>query len=71
VSDDTWLPFFTCRAVGDALRDAMSAAPDGRMTVLCGHTHGSGEAGILPDLRVPTGGAAYGKPWVQQVLEVG
>ena len=71
VSDDNWLPFFACKAVGDALREAMAAAPGRRMTVLCGHTHGSGEARILPNLRVLTGGAVYGKPQVQQVLEVG
>ena len=70
VSDDNWLPFFTCKTVGDALRDAMAVAPDRQMTVLCGHTHSSGEAQILPNLRVLTGGAVYGKPGVQRVLEV-
>lgn len=70
VSDDNWLPFFACKAVGDALREAMAAAPDRQMTVLCGHTHGSGEAQILPNLCVLTGGAVYGKPGVQRVLEV-
>ncbi len=70
LSDDRWLPFFSCKAVGDALIEAMAAAPDRQMTVLCGHTHGSGEAQILPNLRVLTGGAAYGKPTIQRVLEV-
>jgi hypothetical protein len=70
VSDDNWLPFFSCKAVGDALAEAMSAAPGRKMTVLCGHTHGGGEAEILPNLRVLTGGARYGQPAVQQVLAV-
>lgn len=39
------------------------------MTVLCGHTHGSGEAHILPNLRVLTGGVVYGKPGIQRVLD--
>lgn len=30
--------------------------------VLCGHTHGEGEALVLPNLRVQTGGADYGAP---------
>src|SRR3954466_11806353 len=60
VSDDNWLPFFSCKAVGDALVGAMTAALDRKMTVLCGHTHGGGEAEILPNLRVLTGGARYG-----------
>ena len=70
LSDDDWLPHFSCKAVGDALREAMIAAPGRRMTVLCGHTHGVGEADILPNLRVLTGGVVYGKPAVQRVIEV-
>ena len=50
--------------------EAMPGAPDRQMTVLCGHTHGSGEAKILPNLRVLTGGAVYGKPRVQRVIEL-
>lgn len=71
VSDDNWLPFFSCKTVGDALVEAMAMAPDRKMTVLCGHTHGGGEAQILPNLRVLTGGARYGQPTVQRVIEVG
>jgi 3',5'-cyclic-AMP phosphodiesterase len=70
ISDDNWLPFFACKAVGDVLQEVMASAPGQRMTVLCGHTHGSGEAQILPNLRVLTGGAVYGKPCVQRMLEI-
>lgn len=70
ISSDDWLPFFTCAAAGDALRAAMLAHPAARMTVLCGHTHSSGTADILPNLRVLTGAARYGAPALQQVLEV-
>jgi 3',5'-cyclic-AMP phosphodiesterase len=69
-SNDNWLPHFTCKAVGDVLLDAMIAAPDRQMTVLCGHTHSAGEALVLPNLRVLTGGATYGNPVIQAVLEV-
>jgi Icc protein len=44
--------------------------PERKMTVLCGHTHSSGVARILDNLVVLTGGAQYGKPALQQVLEV-
>jgi len=70
ISDDNWLPHFSCRAVGEALAEAMQAHPDRQMTVLCGHTHGQGEAQLLPNLRVLTGGAVYGEPKVQRMLEV-
>ena len=69
-SDDAWLPHFSCKVVGDVLAEAMAAHPDRDMTVLCGHTHGAGEAQILPNLRVLTGGAIYGKPNIQRVLKV-
>src|SRR3954452_20529740 len=46
----------------------MAAHPGCEMTVLCGHTHSPGEASILPNLRVLTAGADYGRPVVQRIL---
>lgn len=69
-SDDDWLPYFCCAAVGDVLRELAAAAPDRELTVVCGHTHGAGEAQILPNLRVLTGAAVYRRPALQRVLEV-
>jgi 3',5'-cyclic AMP phosphodiesterase CpdA len=68
ISDDSWLPHFTCKAVGDLLTEIMAKHSDKRMTVLCGHTHGSGEAQILPNLYVKTGGATYGWPQLQEII---
>lgn len=70
LSDDNFLPHFTCGAAGDALREVMLAHPDNECTVLCGHTHGEGEAQILPNLRVLTGGAEYGETRIQGVFDV-
>src|SRR5262249_45660812 len=70
ISNDEWLPHFTCKAVGEALAEAMAGHPDRRMTVLCGHTHSPGEAHVLPNLKVLTGRARYGEPLVQRVMEV-
>lgn len=70
ISNDDWLPFFSCAATGDVLRAAFAAKPGVRGTVLCGHTHSGGVAEILPNLRVVTGGAEYGSPRLQDVLEV-
>jgi hypothetical protein len=70
ISDVDWLPHFTCKAVGDLLRDAMQARPDCKMRVLCGHTHGAGEARILPNLYVKTGAAEYGRPSLQELMLV-
>lgn len=69
ISEDDWLPHFTCKAAGDVLREAMIGRPDRNMLVLCGHTHGAGETHILHNLKVLTGKAKYGRPEIQRVLE--
>ena len=68
-SDEEWLPFFACKAVGDVMLEAMRERPDQELLVLCGHTHGSGRAEILDNLTVLTGGAEYGEPAIQEVFE--
>lgn len=70
ISDDEFLPHFTCSAIGDALIQVMQNHPDCNLTVLCGHTHGQGEATILPNLHVKTGGAEYGKPRLNELIVV-
>ena len=69
-SDDEWLPYFSCAAVGEVLRELAAAHPRREITALCGHTHGAGEAQILANLRVLTGGAEYRRPALQRVLDV-
>jgi 3',5'-cyclic AMP phosphodiesterase CpdA len=68
-SNSQWLPFFSCKAVGDVLYTTMQSHPDKRMTVLCGHTHGGGRSKILPNLKTITGPARYGHPAIQEVFE--
>ena len=68
--DDDWLPHFACKAVGDVLADIMKRWPNRQMTVLCGNTHGAGEAQLLPNLKVLAGGAEYGRPAVQRIIEI-
>jgi Icc-related predicted phosphoesterase len=70
VSDSDYLPHFACKAVGERLEAIMRDHPSRHMTVFCGHTHSSGEAQILDNLRVVTGGAQYGHPILQGVVEV-
>lgn len=68
ISSPEFLPHFSCKAAGDALTSVMRDHPDRELVVLCGHTHSSGEARILPNLLVRTGDAVYGQPRVQDVL---
>lgn len=69
ISADDWLPHFSCKAVGAVLLEAMQNHPDKEMTVLCGHTHTGGEVNILPNLLVKTGGAEYGSPQIQEIIQ--
>ena len=69
-SNDRWLPFLGCPAVGDVLQELMQTRPHGHLTVCCGHTHNSGTAQILPNLEVITGAAENETPQVNAVIEV-
>ena len=71
ISNDEWAPHFTCKAVGDAILEIMPDYPQRHLTVLCGHTHGSGEAHPLPNVWIYTGAAVYGFPAVNRVITVG
>jgi 3',5'-cyclic-AMP phosphodiesterase len=71
ISDNHWLPHFSCAAAGDALLALADEFADVEFTVLCGHTHGEGYARMRPNLEVFTGGAEYGAPKLQRVFIVG
>jgi 3',5'-cyclic AMP phosphodiesterase CpdA len=71
ISNDDYLPHFSCKVVGEVLVRTMQRYPRCHLTVLCGHTHGAGVAQILDNLVVKTGGAEYGAPALQEVLLVG
>jgi len=64
-ADDDWAPYFTCKAVGEALTEFSVAHPEIRVTVLCGHSHASAQVQVLPNLEVRTGAAEYGAPRVE------
>lgn len=70
ISDPDWLPHFCSQAVGTVFTDVMDAHPDRELLVLCGHTHGGGAVQVRPNLRVVVGTAEYGRPVVQEVVEV-
>jgi Icc protein len=69
ISNDEWLPHFSCQAMGDAIIEVMHSYPGRELTVLCGHTHGRGEYRPTKNTVVLTAGAEYGQPEIQQVFE--
>lgn len=64
-SDEEWLPYFSCGAVGEMLRRVMAEHGEVQVHVLCGHTHSAGEAQIAQNIRVTTGAATYRRPALQ------
>jgi len=70
ISGDDFLPHFTCKVMGDMLVERMAEHPECRLTVLCGHTHGHGVAQIGENIVVRTGGVEYGRPEIQEALEL-
>jgi 3',5'-cyclic AMP phosphodiesterase CpdA len=70
ITNDDWLPHFSCKAVGEVLKEFAARRPDCQVTVLCGHTHEGCEVRMLDNLTVLAASARYGKPAVQRMLEV-
>lgn len=61
-SDATWLPHFSSKLMGDAIRRLGAENPDRRIIVLCGHTHGKGLCYPEANVACHTGYAQYGNP---------
>lgn len=68
ISDDFWLPHFSCKQVGDIILEYMKSNKHRKMTVLCGHTHSEGIVAIRDNLIVKTGKAIYKQPEIQQII---
>lgn len=67
ISNDDYLPHFSCKAMGEMMLEIMKNRPSAHLTVLCGHTHSPGSVQISDNIKVFTGGAEYGKPEIQSV----
>lgn len=70
LSSHQWSPHFVCVQVGEVLMEMALGNPAVNFLVLCGHTHSPGEFSPLENLKILTGGAAYGSPAIVKVLEV-
>ena len=70
LSDDNYLPHFSCGATGQVLSGWAARFPHRRLTVLCGHTHSPGTAQVAPNLQVQTGGAQYGAPAPAATIQI-
>ena len=62
ISDDTWLPCFSSKFMGDMLLEVSKKYPNINFHVFCGHSHGRAEYSPLSNLKCFTGKSQYGMP---------
>lgn len=70
VGDASAQPWFTSKMMGTMLEDASRSFPDVKFTVLAGHTHGKFDGQITNNIKCHVGGAEYGEPVVQSIIEI-
>lgn len=63
ISDDSWLPNFSSKIMGDAILSISEENPSVKFEVLCGHSHGDAEYSPNGSIRSRTGFSEYGRPW--------
>ncbi len=71
MSDNNWLPWFSCARMGTMLEELAKKNPDKKIEVYQGHSHGLREYDVLPNLKSRTGAATYGSPEIQKSLTFG
>lgn len=69
-SDDNFLPFYSCKAMGDMLIKMAKRYDTVDFLVLCGHTHGESFHQPLPNLICRSGNSEYSKPAIIDIIEV-
>lgn len=70
ISSDDYLPFFSSKITGEILMHAAENYPEIEFLALCGHTHSKGFFQPYPNLIVKAGASEYGKPSIQEVIEI-
>jgi Icc protein len=69
ITDETALPHFSCKAVGDKLHSIMKEYPHRNLTVLCGHMHEGEMVRVAKNILVYSATVKYGAPSVQRIFE--
>lgn len=70
ISSDDYLPFFSSKITGEILMHAAENYPEIEFLALCGHTHSKGFFQPCQNLIVKAGVSEYGKPSIQDVIEI-
>lgn len=60
INPPEYLPYYSCKIVGDTIKEIAQAYPDSNVTILCGHTHSPRKLQITENISVEVGRAMYG-----------
>lgn len=63
ISNDTWLPCFSSKIMGDKILNLGERYKDIKFTVLCGHSHGYAKHNPAINIESLTGFSRYEHPW--------
>ncbi len=69
ISDDSWLPYFSSKVMGDILMQSAQQNLSIDFLVLCGHTHSKTTYQPIDNLTIEVGGAEYCQPVIQKVIK--
>lgn len=67
---DDWLPYFTCRAVGEMLERTMAHYAHRSLRIFSGHSHHFARLQYTANIYIESGAVEYGKPEVQRLVQV-
>lgn len=70
ISDDQWMPHFSNKHLGDALKKIMESYPEKKLTILQGHSHGKTQFHPKPNIVSHTGFAKYRSPALNNVFDI-
>lgn len=68
-TSDYYLPFFSCKTMGEMILDVMKNYKNKKLIVLCGHTHSEGFYKPNENITVEVGKAEYGKIFFKDISE--
>lgn len=70
ISNDTWMPHFSSKRMGDAILAVAKANPDTKFVVLCGHSHGGSVCNPSHNVECHTGFAEYRNPSIANTFNL-
>ena len=69
ISGEDYLPYYSCKSVGDMIKREMKKRPDKKIMILCGHTHFAFEK-EFGNISIKVGQSEYRYPKTQEIINI-